>query len=174
MQERKGVVTFQGEPLTLLGDEVTVGQAAPDFTVVDKDFKPVKLSEFAGRVVLISAVPSLDTPVCSIQTKRFNEEAAKLAEKITVLTISEDLPFAQGRFCSSEKIEGHQVLSDHVYRQFGQNYGLLIKDMMLLARTVLIVGKDGVISYREIVSEITEEPNYDAALTAAKEISKIK
>ena len=172
MQERNGVVTFQGKPLTLLGTDVTVGQVAPDFTVVNKDFKPIKLSDFSGRVVLISAVPSLDTPVCSVQTKRFNEEAAKLAEKITVLSISEDLPFAQGRFCSSEKIEGHQVLSDHVYREFGKNYGLLIKDMMLLARTVLVIGRDGIISYREIASEIAEEPNYDAALTAAKAVSQ--
>ena len=168
MQERNGVVTFQGNPLTLLGAEVTVGQVAPDFTVVNKDFKPVKLSDFSGRVVLISAVPSLDTPVCSVQTKRFNEEAAKLADKITVLTISEDLPFAQGRFCSSEKVEGHQVLSDHVHRQFGQKYGLLIKYMMLLARTVLVIGKDGLISYRQIVGEVTEEPDYEAALSAAK------
>jgi thiol peroxidase len=141
---------------------------APDFTVVNKDFKPIKLSDFSGRVVLISAVPSLDTPVCSVQTKRFNSEAGKLAEQVTVLTISEDLPFAQGRFCSSEKVEGHQVLSDHVYREFGQNYGLLIKDMMLLARTVLVIGKDGVISYRQIVGEVTEEPDYEAALTATK------
>ena len=168
MQERKGEVTFQGKPLTLLGPDVGIGQTGPNFTVVDKEFRPVKLSAFSGRVVLISAVPSLDTPVCSLQTKRFNEEAAKLAEQVTVLTISEDLPFAQGRFCSSEKVEGHQVLSDHVYREFGQNYGLLIKDMMLLARAVLVIGKDGVIRYREIVSEITKEPNYDAAMTATK------
>ena len=169
MQERKGVVTFQGNPQTLLGPDVQVGQSGPDFTVVDKEFKPVKLSDFAGRVVVISAVPSLDTPVCSIQTKRFNEEAAKLAEMITVLTISEDLPFAQGRFCSSEEIEGHQVLSDSVGREFGQKYGLLIKGMMLLARSVWVIGKDGVIKYRQIVAELTEEPDYGAALAAVKE-----
>ncbi len=168
MLERKGAVTFQGEPLTLLGPDVQVGQAAPDFTVVDENFSPVKLSDFSGRVVLISAVPSLDTPVCSVQTKRFNAEASKLADEITVLTISEDLPFAQKRFCSSEKIEGHQVLSDHVYRQFGQRYGLFIKDMMLLARAVFVVGKDGIISYRQIVGELSEEPNYESALAAAK------
>ena len=169
MQERNGVVTFKGNPLTLLGPEVQVGQAAAEFMVVDKDFKPVKLSEFAGQVVLISAVPSLDTKVCSIQTKRFNEEAAKLADEITVLTISEDLPFAQGRFCSSEKVEGHKVLSDHVYREFGQKYGLLIKDMMLLARSVWVIGKDGKIKYRQVVGELTEEPDYGAALATAKE-----
>jgi len=168
MQERSGAVTFQGKPLTLLGPDIQVGQAGPDFTVVDRNFKPVKLSEFAGRVVLISAVPSLDTPVCSVQTKRFNSEAAKLAEQITVLTISEDLPFAQQRFCGSEKIEGHRVLSDHVYRQFGKRYGLLIKDMMLLARAVLVIGKDGLISYRQVVGELSDEPDYEAALAAAK------
>lgn len=168
MQERNGLVSFQGNPLTLLGPDVGVGQVGPDFRVVDKEFKSVKLSDFAGLVVLISAVPSLDTPVCSVQTKRFNSEAAKLAEQVTVLTISEDLPFAQQRFCSSEKVEGHLVLSDHVYREFGQRYGLLIKDMILLARTVLVIGKDGVISYRQIVGELTEEPNYEAALTATK------
>jgi thiol peroxidase len=172
MQERSGVVTFKGEPLTLLGPDVQVGQVAPDFTVVDGKFKAVKLSDFAGRVVLISAVPSLDTPVCSVQTKRFNTEAAKLAQIITVLTISEDLPFAQRRFCSSEKVTGHLVLSDHVHRQFGQKYGLLIKGMMLLARTVLIIGKDGLISYRQIASELTEEPDYKAALAAAKDAAQ--
>ena len=169
MQEREGVVTFKGGPLTLLGPDVQVGQEAPEFTVVDKDFKPVKLSDFWGKLVVISAVPSLDTPVCSIQTKRFNEEAAKLADKVAVLTISEDLPFAQGRFCSSEKIEGHQVLSDSVGREFGQKYGLLIKGMMLLARSVWVIGKDGVIKYRQIVGELTEEPDYGAALAAVKE-----
>ena len=174
MQERNGVVTFQGKPLTLLGPDVKVGQAAPEFTVVDETFKPVSLSELAGKVILISAVPSLDTSVCSLQTKRFNEEAAKLADEITVLTISEDLPFAQKRFCSNEKVEGHRVLSDHVYRQFGHKYGLLIKDMMLLARTVFVIGKDGLISYRQIVGELSKEPDYDAALAAAREISKIK
>ena len=168
MLGRKGAVTLQGEPLTLLGPDVQVGQAAPDFTVVDENFSPLKLSDFSGRVVLISAVPSLDTPVCSIQTKRFNGEASKLADKVTVLTISEDLPFAQKRFCSSERIEGHQVLSDHVWREFGQRYGLLIEGMMLLARAVFVVSKDGVISYRQIVSELSEEPDYESALAAAK------
>ena len=168
MEQRDGVVSFQGNPLTLLGPDVTVGQAGPDFTAVDGDFKPVKLSDFSGRVVLISAVPSLDTPVCSIQTKRFNGEASKLADKVTVLTISEDLPFAQKRFCSSEKIEGHQVLSDHVWREFGQRYGLLIEGMMLLARAVFVVSKDGMISYRQIVGELSEEPDYESALAAAK------
>ena len=172
MQERSGVVTFQGKPLTLLGPDVKVGQAAPEFTLVDEGFKPVKLWELGGKVVLISAVPSLDTSVCSVQTKRFNSEAAKLAQTITVLTVSEDLPFAQKRFCNSEKVEGHRVLSDHVDREFGQKYGLLIKGMMLLARAIFVIGKDGAISYRQIVSELSEEPDYDAALAAAKDAAE--
>ncbi len=168
MEQRAGVVTFQGNPLTLLGPDVAPGQTAPDFTVVDEEFKPVKLSDFSGRVLLISAVPSLDTPVCSIQTQRFNSEASKLADKVTLLTISEDLPFAQKRFCSSEKIEGHRVLSDHVWREFGKSYGLLIEGMMLLARAVFVVDKASLISYRQIVAELSEEPDYESALAAAK------
>lgn len=168
MQERSGEVTFKGNSLTLLGPEVRLGQVAPEFTVVDENFKPVKLSDFAGRVVIISAVPSLDTAVCSLQTKRFNEEAGQLADKLTVLTISEDLPFAQKRFCSSEKVAGHKVLSDSVEREFGREYGLLIKGMMLLTRAVFVVGKDGRVAYRQIVSELSDEPNYDAALEAAR------
>ena len=174
MHERTGLVSFQGNPLTLLGAGVEVGQEGPDFTVVDGEFKPVKLSDMAGKVVLISAVPSLDTPVCSLQTKRFNAEAAKLAGQMEVLSISEDLPFAQKRFCSSEKVEGHRVLSDHVYRQFGERYGLLIKDMMLLARAVIIIGKDGRMGYEQIVGELSAEPDYESALAAAKKIAAME
>ena len=168
MQERTDLVKFKGNPLVLLGSDIGVGQTAPDFTVVDEGFKAVKLSEFAGQVVLISAVPSLDTPVCSTQTRRFDSEAATLADTFTVLTISEDLPFAQQRFCSSQKVQGHKVLSDSVERDFGRKYGLLIKGMMLLARAVFVIGKDGKICYRQIVSELSEEPDYDSALAAAK------
>ena len=168
MQERSGEVTFQGNPLTLLGPEIKVGQVAPGFTVVDNDFNKISLSDFAGRVVLISAVPSLDTPVCSVQTERFNNEAAKLDDQITVLTISEDLPFAQGQFCGNKNVTGHKVLSDSVERQFGQEYGLLIKGMMILALAVLVVGKTGRVVYRQIVGELSEEPDYDAALQAAR------
>jgi len=166
VNERSGLVTIEGNPLTLLGSEIKVGDAAPDFRVVDEGFKPVKLSDFRGKVVLISAVPSLDTGVCAMQTKRFNDEVDKLPENVTVLTVSQDLPFAQKRFCESEKIAKVRVLSDHVWREFGLGYGVLIKDMGLLARAVFVVGADGRVAYCQIVPEVTTHPDYDAALAA--------
>ena len=165
-------VTMKGNPVALEGVTPGEGQAAPDFKVVDAAFKTVKLSGFKGQVVLISAVPSLDTGVCSAQTKRFNEEAAHLPTNVVVLTISEDLPFAQKRFCEAEKIERIKVLSDSVWRDFGSKYGLLIKDMGLLARSVWIVERDGKVAYRQIVPEITTHPDYDAALKAARETAE--
>ena len=165
--ERNGVVTARGNPLTLLGPELKVGQPAPAFEGVDGGFKPVKSSNFAGQVLLISAVPSLDTGVCAIQTKRFNEEAAKLPKDVVVLTISQDLPFAQARFCAAEKVGGIKVLSDHVSRSFGLGWGVLIKENGLLARSVWVVGRDGKIAYAQIVPELTQQPDYAAALAAA-------
>jgi len=164
--ERKGVITFQGNPLTLTGKEVKVGDQAPDFTAVDNGLKPVKLSDFKGQTVVISAVPSLDTPVCEIQTKKFNEEAAKLNAK--VLTISMDLPFAQKRFCNTFKTDKVTLLSDYKDKQFGELYGLLIKELGLLARAVLVVDKSGKISHQEIVKEVTKEPDYNSALQKVK------
>ncbi len=166
--ERKGVVTIHGNPLTLLGPELKVGDKAPAFEVVDGEFKPVRSADFAGKVMLISAVPSLDTPVCSLQTKRFNEEAAKLPKNVAVLTVSQDLPFAQSRFCAAEKVGGIKVLSDHVSRSFGLGWGVLIKENGLLARSVWVVGRDGKIAYVQTVPELTHEPDYSAALTAAR------
>jgi thioredoxin-dependent peroxiredoxin len=168
-QERTGIITFGGNPLTLLGPELAVGDVAPEFTVVDGEFKPVKSADFAGKVLLISAVPSLDTPVCQLQTKRFNSEAEKLPAGIEVLTISEDLPFAQARFCGAEEISKVKVLSDHVSRGFGLSWGLLIKELSLLARAVAVVGTDGKLVHFQVVPEITEHPDYDAALAAARE-----
>ena len=150
VRERKGVVTMKGEPLTLLGPELSVGDVAPDFRVVDAGFQPVTLSDFKGQPVLISAVPSLDTSVCSLQTKRFNEEATQLAG-VAVLTISQDLPFAQKRFCETEKVGNIRVLSDHVHREFGLHYGVLIKENALLARSIFVVGRDGKLRYLQIV-----------------------
>jgi len=161
-------VTMRGKPVVLLGTSVGVGETAPDFRVVDNVFQPVKCSDFKGHVILISAVPSLDTPVCSLQTQRFNEEAAKLPSNVVVLAISEDLPFAQKRFCESEKVGRIRILSDSVWRDFGMKYGILIENMGLLARSVWIIGADGRVAYRQIVPEITTHPDYEAALAAAR------
>ncbi len=154
--------------VTLLGEQVNVGEQAPQFKVVDKNFAPVTLEDFQGQTLLISVVPSLDTGVCSIQTKRFNEEAAKLPKNITILTISNDLPFAQKRFCDTEKVDNLKVLSDSVWREFGANYGLLIKDMGLLTRAIFVIDDQGKIVYKELVANISQHPDYDQALIKVK------
>ena len=167
--ERSGAITFKGGPLTLIGSEPEVGAAAPDFRVVDGDLNPVTLSDLKGRATLISVVPSLDTPVCEIQTKRFNEEAAGLG--LRVLTVSLDLPFAQGRFCAAHKVEGVQCLSDYQSRSFGEAWGLLIKELCLLARAVFVLDADGKITYKQIVKEVTDQPDYDTALAEARKVA---
>ncbi|MCS7191402.1 MAG: thiol peroxidase [Armatimonadetes bacterium] len=169
-QERQGVVTFRGNPLTLLGQDLQVGEKAPDFQVVDTDLKPVTLKDFAGKVVLISVTPSLDTPVCDAQGKKFNELATNLSEDVVVLNISVDLPFAQKRWCGINNIDRIKVVSDYQERDFGIKYGVLIKELKLLARSVWIVDKDGVIRYKQIVPEVTNEPDYEATMAALKEI----
>ncbi|MCK5556802.1 MAG: thiol peroxidase [Candidatus Hydrogenedentes bacterium] len=162
------VVTMQGKPLTLLGDEVKVGDRAPDFEVIDNDLAPVKISSFRGKICIIASVPSLDTPVCEIETKKFNEEAAGLGPDVALLTISMDLPFAQKRWCGAAGVTNVQTLSDHRDASFGTSYGVLIKELRLLARAVFVVDRDGVVRYVEVVKEITSEPDYEAALNAVK------
>lgn len=163
--ERKGVVTFKGMPVTLQGRDIRVGDIAPNFTAIDKDMQAVRFDSLKGGVVIISAVPSLDTPVCELQTKRFNEEAAKL--KVKLVTISMDLPFAQRRFCDSFKIENVIMLSDYKDREFGLRYGVYIDELGLLARSVFIVDFEGRLAYKQIVKEIGEQPDYDAVLSEA-------
>lgn len=169
-QERTGIITFKGNPMTLLGPEVKVGDAAPDFLVVDNGLQPVTLATNHGKVQLIAVVPSLDTAVCDTMTRKFNEEAAKLPATVTVLTVSLDLPFAQKRWCGNAGIERVQTVSDYQERSFGLNYGMLIKELKLLARGVFIIDQQGKIAYREIVKEVTAEPDYAAALAAAKKL----
>src|SRR5690625_2179743 len=164
-EERTGVITFQGNPMTLLGPEIEVGQQAADFTVLANDLSPVTLSDSKGRTRLISVVPSLDTGVCDMQTRRFNEEATRFPQ-VDVLTVSMDLPFAQARWCGQAGVERVQTLSDHRDVSFGLSYGLLIKELSLLTRAVLVVDADNVIRYIEIVPEVTDEPNFDVALEA--------
>lgn len=170
MKERKGLITMKGSPLTLLGTPANLGGEAPDFEAVANDLSPVKLSTFRGKVCIISSAPSLDTRVCDIQTRRFNEEAQKLGDDVVVLTISMDLPFAQKRWCAAAGIKNLQTLSDHHDATFGKSYGLLIKELRLLARAVFVLDKDGIIRYIELVPELTNEPDYDAALKAAKQL----
>jgi len=163
---------MKGRPFTLVGKQVKVGDSAPDFEVLANDLSPVKLSAFRGKVVVISSVPSLDTAVCDLQTRKFNEQAAALGDGVAVLTISMDLPFAQKRWCGAAGIENLQTLSDYRNAEFGRAFGLLIEEFRLLARAVFVVDADGIIRYKEIVSELTKEPDYDSAVKAAKEAIK--
>ncbi|MDQ0413005.1 thiol peroxidase [Mesobacillus stamsii] len=161
-------VTFKGNPVTLLGNEVKVGDQAPDFTVLANDLSEVTLNDSKGQVRLISVVPSLDTGVCDAQTRRFNEEAANLGN-VKILTVSVDLPFAQKRWCGAAGIENVQTLSDHRELSFGQAYGVAIKELRLLTRAVFVVDSNDKVTYTEYVSEATDHPNYEAAVEAAKQ-----
>lgn len=167
---RAGAVTFKGNPMTLAGQEVKVGQQAPDFTVhyFEGGLKSIKLSDLKGKPSFISVVPSLDTPVCQIQTKKFNEQVAALGDKINALTVSLDLPFAMNRFCGAESIKNMKVGSDYQNKNFGNSYGMLIEELQLLARGVFVLDAEGKVVYAETVKEVAQEPNYDAALSALK------
>ncbi|MDZ7583142.1 MAG: thiol peroxidase [Deltaproteobacteria bacterium] len=170
MKERTGVITMRGNPLTLIGDAIKPGDRAPDFEALDNDLKPVRFSSFRGKVVIISAVPSLDTPVCDMETRRFNTEAAKLSGDVVILTISMDLPFAQKRWCGAAGVDRVVTLSDHRAAAFGISYGVLIKELRLLARAVFVVDAEGVVRYVQLVSEVADEPDYTTVISAAEKL----
>lgn len=165
----KRTVTMQGRPMALAGDEMKVGMTAPDFKVTDNDMLPMKFSRsYGGKVAVIVAVPSLDTSVCDLEARRFNKEAEILGPDVGVLVVSMDLPFAQRRWCGSAGIKAVRVFSDYQKADFGKAWGILIKDLRLLARAVFIVDKDGIVKYAQIVPEVSKEPNYDEVLTALR------
>ena len=165
---RTGAITFKGHPMTLAWEAVAVGSAGHDFQLhyYREGVQTLSLSDLKGKKTLISVVPSLDTGVCAIQTKAFNEKVAALGDSVNAVTVSLDLPFAQGRFCGAEGIDNMQVASDYQQRRFGQAYGVLIEELMLLARAVFVLDEAGVVTHAEVVNEVTTEPDYDSALAA--------
>ncbi len=165
----KRTVTMQGHPMALAGDEIKVGMPAPDFKVTDTDMLPMKFSRsYGGKVAVVVAVPSLDTSVCDLEARRFNKEAEALGPDVGVLVVSMDLPFAQKRWCGAAGVKAVRTFSDYQKADFGKAWGVLIKDLRLLARAVFIVDKDGVVKYVQIVPEVSKEPNYEEVLTALK------
>lgn len=169
--ERSGAVTFKGNPLTLIGEELSVGSKAPDFAVLAGDLSEVNLDTDKGKVRLILSVPSLDTPVCDQETKRFNEKAVAFPDNVVVYTVSCDLPFAQNRWCGAAGVENVKTLSDHRDLSFGQAYGTWVKELRLLSRAVFVVDADNTIQYVEYVPEIGAHPDYDAAVAAVSRIA---
>jgi thiol peroxidase len=165
--ERPGATTLQGRPMTLVGPELKTGDKAPDFDVIDSSLKPVRLADTGQKTRIFSVLPSLDTPVCDAQTKRFNEEAARL-ENVDIYTVSMDLPFAQTRFANCFALDNVKMLSDHRNGSFGEHYGTLIKDLRILSRAIFVIDPDNTIKYVEYVADVGNSPNFDAALAAAK------
>lgn len=166
--ERNNVATFKGNPITLMGEEVKIGQDAPDFKVLTSDLKEIDLSAFKDKIKLIASVPSLDTPICDLQIKRFNDEASQISKDIIIIFISVDLPFAQKRFCQAYEIKKVKTLSDHRDGSFGLSYGVLIKELRLLSRAIFIIDKGNKVIYVEYVKELGSHPNYEAALETLK------
>ncbi|MCK5012536.1 MAG: thiol peroxidase [Candidatus Omnitrophica bacterium] len=164
-------VTFKGNPLTLVGNDVQIGQSAPDATLIANDLSEFQLSSLKGKKVILSAVPSLDTPVCDLQTKRFNSEAVNSGDNVAVITLSMDLPFAQARWCGATGSDQIKTYSDYKSASFGKAYGVLIKELRLLSRAIFVVDQDGILQYKQFVSEITNEPDYDEVLEAARKLS---
>jgi thiol peroxidase len=170
MTEQKGLITFKGNPLTLVGNQAEVGQTAPDFVAIDNNLSSVKFSSHLGKVCVISSVVSLDTPVCDTQTRKFNEEASRVGPGVVILTLSMDLPFAQKRWCGAAGVDRLQTWSDHRDASFGTSYGVLIKELRLLARAIFLIDRKGVLRYKELVKEVTSEPNYNAVLIELKKL----
>ena len=168
--ERKDVVTVKGDARTLLGEEVKPGGKALNFKVLDSDLKEIDLESFKGKIKLIASVPSLDTPVCDLQIKRFNDEASKVSKDVVIIFISMDLPFAQKRFCQAFDIKKVKTFSDHKDSDFGLKYGVLIKELRLLSRAIFIIDRENQVRYVEYVKELTSQPDYDAALDMLKKI----
>jgi len=166
--ERPQAITLKGNPMTLLGEELKVGDAAPAFSLKAVDMSDKTLADYAGKVKIIATVPSLDTPVCDVETKRFNTEAASLGDDIVILTVSVDLPMAQKRWCGAAGVEAVETLSDFKDHAFGVDYGVRIKEIGLLARQIIVVDKDDKVAYVQLVGEVAEEPDYDTAIAAAK------
>ncbi|MEK4064140.1 MULTISPECIES: thiol peroxidase [unclassified Paenibacillus] len=169
-QERTGVAAFKGNPITLMGPQLKAGDSAPQFTVSKNLLEDTSLSDYAGKIKLISVVPSLDTGVCDAQTRRFNSEAAELGDDVVILTISMDLPFAQARWCGAAGIDRVITLSDHKEAAFGQAYGVLIKEFRLDMRSIFVIDKNDTLAYVEYLGEMSEHPNYEAAIAAVKEL----
>lgn len=163
-------ITLNGNKFSLSGAELNEGSKAPDFTLAANDLSDVSLKDFKGRVVILSAVPSLDTPTCSIETARFNKEASKFDDKVKILTVSKDLPFAQARWCAAQGVKNLQTLSDYKNTSFSHDYGLLINGLHLLTRAVFVIDGEGVIRYVQFVKEVSEEPDYKAVLDAVNEL----
>jgi thiol peroxidase len=169
MEKNNVNITFAGNPMALSGKEIKIGDKAPDFTTVGNDLKPVNFSDYEGKVRIISVFPSLDTGVCALQNKRFNQEAAQNKD-LAIISVSADLPFAQKRFCGAEGIDSAVTVSDHKDLDFGSKYGFVMEPLRLLARGVIVVDKDNTVKHVEYVPEVTTEPNYDAALKVANEL----
>ena len=168
--ERKNIVTVKGDPLTLIGKEIEVGQKAPEFTLLTSDLKEVDIEKFKGKIKLVASVPSLDTPICDLEIKRFNDEAAALSKDVVIIFISVDLPFAQKRFCDAYNIKKVKTYSDHKDVDFGKNYGVLIKELRLLSRAIFIIDKKDIVRYVEYVKELSSPPDYKAALEVLKSV----
>ncbi len=169
---RTGAITFKGNPMTLVGEAVTVGQAAPDFALIyaDNGLKKLTLADLKGKPSILSVVPSLDTPTCAIQTKKFNEQLGALGDKVNAVTVSRDLPFAQARFCGAEDVKNMRTASDYQDHKFGTDYGLTIDELKLLSRAVIVLDSSGSVAYFQQVPEVASEPNYDEAMAALQKL----